>query len=101
MHARIGDQLPHRHVGLGEGGVGRRLVAGLPGEDVIIVLALAVGALGLALQVLADHRRVRRHRLERIDIDRKLLVLDLDQIGGVGGSLAAVGDDEGDFLVLK
>ena len=101
MHARIDDEFPHRHVGFGEGGVGRRLVAGLPGEDVIVMFALAVSAFGLALQVLADHRRVRRHRLERIDIDRQLLVFDLDQIGGIGGGLAAIRDDESDFLVLE
>ena len=66
-HARIGDHLLDRDLGLVEGGVGRGLVAGLPGEDVVVVLALAVRAVGLVLDVLADHRRVRRHRLERID----------------------------------
>ena len=34
-------------------------------------------------------------------IDRQRLVLDLDQIGGVGRDVAVVGDDEGDFLVLE
>ena len=72
-----------------------------PGEDVIVMLALAVGAVGLVLQILADHRRAVRHGLERIDIDRQRLVLDLDQFDGVGRGLAAFGDHEGDFLVLE
>ena len=101
MHARIDDHLLDRDVGLGERRVGRGLVARLPGEDVVIVLALAVGAVGLVLEILADHRRVRRHRLERIDIDRQRLVFDLDQIGGIGRGVAVLGDDEGDFLVLE
>ena len=41
------------------------------------------------------------HRLERIDDDREGLVLDLDQVGGVGGDIAVGGDDEGDLLVLE
>ena len=101
MHARIDDELPDRDVGLGEGGVGRGLVAGLPGEDVVVMLALAVGAVGLVLQILADHRRAVRHRLERIDVDRQRLVLDFDQFDGIGRGLAAFGDHEGDFLVLE
>ena len=70
MHARIDDHLLDRHVGLGESRIGRGLVAGLPVEDVVVVLARAVRAFVLVLDVLADHRRVRRHRLERIDVDR-------------------------------
>ena len=35
----------------------------LPREDVVVVLARPVGALILSLQILADHRRVGRHRL--------------------------------------
>ena len=100
MHARIDDQLLDGHIGLLEGGVGRRLVAGLPGEDVVVVLALAVGAVGLVLDVLADHRRALRHGLERVDVDRQRLVFHLDQFDGVGRDIAVLGDDEGDFLVL-
>ena len=101
MHARISDHLPDLDVGFLEGRIGRRLVAGLPGEDVIVVLALAVRAVGLVLEILADHRRVRRHRLERIDVDRKRLVFHFDQIGGVGRDIAVLRDDEGDFLILE
>ncbi len=67
----------------------------------VVVLALAVRAFGLVLEVLAQHRRVRRHRLERIDDHRQPLVLDLDQLGRVGRHIAVLGDDEGDLLVLE
>ena len=100
MDALIGDQLLDRHFRLLEGRVRRLLVAHLPGEDVVVVLALAVGAVGLVLDVFAQDRRARRHRLEGIDEHRQLLVLDLDQLGRVGRDIAVLGDDEGDFLVL-
>ena len=67
----------------------------------IVVLALAVRAFGLVLEVFADHRRAVGHRLERIDIARQRLIFDLDQIGGVGRDIAILGDHEGDFLVLE
>ncbi len=101
MHARISDHLLDPDFRLVEGRVCGGLVAGLPGEDVIVVLALAVRAVGLVLEVFADHRRVRRHGLERIDIDRQRLVFHFDQIGGVGRDVAIGGDDERDFLVLE
>ena len=101
MHALIGDQLLDRHVRLAEGGVGAVLVAHLPGEDVVVVLALAVRTFGLAREVVAQDRRVGRHRLEGIDDHRQRLVLDLDQIGRIGRHVAVLGDDEGDLLVLE
>ena len=101
MHARINDHLFDRHIRFVEGCVGRGLVASLPGEDVVVVLALAVRAIGLVLDVLADHRRAGGHRLERIDVARQRLVLDFDQFDGVGRGFAVLGNDEGDFLVLE
>jgi hypothetical protein len=101
MHALIGDQLLDAHLGLLERGVGRFAVADVPGEDVIMVPALAVRALGLVLDILAQQRSVGRHRLERIDDDRQRLVFDLDQLGRVRRDIAAFGDDEGDLLVLE
>ena len=65
------------------------------------MLALTVGAVGLVLEILADHGRALRHGLERIDVDRQRLVFHLDQIGAVGRGIAAIRDHEGDFLVLK
>ena len=101
VHARIRNKLPDRDVGFGKRRVGRRLVAGLPREDVVVVLALAVGTVGLVPEVFADHRRVRRHGLERIDVDRQRFVFHFDQIGGVRRHITVLGDDEGDFLVLE
>src|SRR5208282_6511776 len=74
--ARINDELPDRHVGFGKGRISRGLVAGLPGEDVVVMLALAVRAFGLVFEVLADHRRAVGHRLERIDVAGERLVFD-------------------------
>jgi hypothetical protein len=59
-----------------------------------------VRAVELVLDVLAQDRRVRIHRLEGIVDRRQRLVLDLDQLGGVGRDIAVLGDDEGDLLVL-
>ena len=81
--------------------IGCLAVADLPFEDVVVVLACAVRAGGLAREVLAQHRRVRVHRLERIDQRRQFLVFDLDEFRGVGRDVAVVGDDEGDLLVLE
>ena len=53
----------------------------------------------LVLDVLAQDRRVRLHRLERVDQRRQRLVLDLDQVDRVGGDVAVVGDDERHLLV--
>src|SRR5580692_10143301 len=42
-----------------------------------------------------------RHRLGRIDEHRQFLVLDLDQIDGVGRNVAILGHDERDLLALE
>ncbi len=78
MGAVIGDQFLDGHLGLVEGGIGQVLVADRPFEDVVVVLARPVRALGLAGEVLAQHRRVALHGLERIDEDRQRLVVDHD-----------------------
>ena len=65
------------------------------------MVARPVGAVFLVLDVLAQDRRVRVHRLERIDDHGKRFIFDLDQIRGVGGDIAVVRDDEGDLLVLE
>ena len=101
VDALVAEKVLRRDLGLGEGGVGQFLVADLPVEDVVRVFARPVGALGLVLDVLAQDGRVRVHRLERVDDDRERLVLDLDQVRGVGGDIAVGRDDEGDLLVLE
>ena len=65
------------------------------------MVARPVGAVFFVLDVLAQDRRVRVHRLERIDDHGKRFIFDLDQVRGVGGDIAVVGDDEGDLLVLE
>ena len=60
-----------------------------------------MGAVGLVLDVLAQHRRVGRHRLERVDDDGQRFIDHLDEVDGVGRGLPRFGDDEGDFLVLE
>ena len=101
MRAVVGDQLLDLHLGIGEGGIGAGLVAHRPLEDVVVVLAGAVRAGGLAGEVLAQHGRVGRHRLEGIDDDGQPLVFDLDGLHAVGRRVAVLGDDEGDLLVLE
>ena len=101
MHALIGNQLLDGDIRVAERGVGAALVADFPVEDVVVMLAVAVRALGLALQVFAQHRGVRGHRLEGIDDHRQRLVFDLDEIGGVGRRIAALGDHESNFLILE
>ncbi len=100
MHALIRNQFLDGDVGLSEGGVGAVLVADFPGEDVVVVLALAMRAVGLVLEIFAQQRRVGSHRLERIDDHRQPLVFDLDEIGRIGCHIAVLGDDERDLLVL-
>ena len=101
MGAVIGDHLLDRHLGLLEGGVGQVLVADGPLEDVVVVLARAVRAGGLAGEVLAQHRRILVHRLERIDHDRQRLVFDHHLVDAVIGGIAVGRDHEGDLLVLE
>ena len=101
MHARVEDLLAHGHRGAGEGRVGRGLVAGFPGEDVVRVRARAVADFVLVGDVLANDRRVRRHRLLRVDDRRQLLVVDLHQRGAVGRGVAVGGDHHRHFLHLE
>ena len=100
MNPLIGDHLLDGDLGVGEGRIGRGLITRLPVEDVVVVLPRSVGAFHLVLEVFADHRRVGRHRLHRIDQNRQFLIVDVDQIGAVGGDIAVGRNDEGDFLVL-
>ena len=101
MGAMVGDHLLDRHLRLAEGGVGQILVADGPLEDVVVVLARAMRARRLAGEVLAQHRRIRVHRLERIDHDRQRLVFDHHLVDAVVGRIAVGGDHEGDFLILE
>ena len=101
MRAVVIDHFLGHHVGLGKHFLGRVLVALFPGEDVVVMLARAVGALGLAFEVFPQDRGVGFHRLEGIDDDGQFLVFDLDRLDAVGGGIAVGGDDIGDFLTLE
>jgi len=85
----------------GEGGVGAGLVAGLPGEDVVVVIACAVGATGLAGEVVAQHRGAGLERFVGVEHHGQLFVLDDHRLHGVGGDVAVVGDHDGHFLHLE
>ena len=78
--------------GLLERGVGRRRVAGLPVEDVVV---------GLAVDVVADHRSVRVQGLRRIDNRRQYVVVHVDQREGIACGVAVFGDDERHLLPLE
>ncbi len=65
------------------------------------VLTLPVRAVGLVLDVLAQDRRVGRHRLERVDDDGQGLIGDFDEVDRIGRGFARFGDDECDFLILE
>ena len=86
---------------LAEGGIGEILVADRPLEDVIVMLARPVRAGGLAGEILAQHRGVGVHRLERIDHHRQRFIFDHDLVDAVIGGIAVGGDHEGDFLILE
>ena len=97
----IDDQLLDRNLGLFERLVGGLFVADRPFENMVGMFAMTVRGLHLVLDVLAQDRRIRGKRLERIDDAGQRLVIDLDQLRRVGGDIAVLGDDEGDFLVLE
>ena len=101
MDALVDDQLLGHHFGLFERLVGALGVADLPAEDMVAVLARAVGAAGLALQIVAQAGHAGIHGVVRIDLRRQPLVFDRDEIDRVGGDIAVLGHDEGDFLALE
>ncbi len=101
MGAVIGDHLLDRDLRLPEGGVCEVLIADGPLKNVVVVLARTMRAGHLADEVLAQHRRIRIHRLEGIDQRRQRLVFDDDRVDAVIGRIAVGGDDEGDLLILE
>jgi len=101
MHPLVRHRLLDRHRRLRKHPVGRVFVAGLPGENVIVMGALAVGAGIFAGQVVAYNRCVRRQRLMRVDHGGKLFVFHLDQLDRVGSDVAVVRDHHRHFLLLK
>ena len=82
-----GDDVGLRERPLGGGGV-----ADLPA---------VAGVVGLPLLVVADHRRVGRRRLLRVDDRGQRLVLDVDRLAPVLGDVRVVGDDDAHLLALE
>ena len=92
MDARVHDVLADDDLGVGEHRFGRGGVARLPVEAVVV---------GLALEIVADHRRVGVEGVTNVDHRIERLVLDVDQLQCVARRVAVLGDDEGDLLVLE
>jgi hypothetical protein len=91
--ARVDDVARDDRVGLGEGAVGRLLVAGLPQRAGQVV--------ALADLVVADQRRVLVERLAGVDHGGQRLVLDVDQLQRVVGRVLVGRDHERDLLALE
>ena len=101
MHARVVHVLRHRHFGFFKSGVGSGLVARVPSEDVVMVLTLAVGAFGLAGQVVADDRCARLQRGVGVHHHGQFFVFHFYGFYGVSRDVAVVCDDDGYFLHLE
>ena len=80
------------HVGLGEGTLGRLLVADLPIEHDVVVLADLV---------VTNDRRIGFHRLLGVDDRRKRLIVDHDRLDTVTGNVGVVGNNRRDLLALE
>ena len=91
MHPRVDDLLLDDDVGPREHRLGRRGIAGLPVEAVVV---------GLALEVVADDRR-SGERLRGVDDRIEHVVLDVDQLQRVARRVAVLGDDERHLLALE
>jgi hypothetical protein len=92
MHTRVKDVFGDNDLCVGECGVRRRLVADLPVEDVVV---------GLALDVIANDRRIGIEGPSSVDDGRQRLVFDVDQLQRVPRRVAVVCDDEGDLLSME
>ena len=101
VHAWVDDAFGERHRRFGEHRVGGRLVARFPGEDVVVVVTLAVCTLGLAGQVFAQHRRIGGQRQVRVDHDRQLFIFHQHRFDAIGGGIAVFGDHDRHFLHLE
>ena len=70
MDALIDDQFLRHHVGLFQGPVRTLGVSDFPGKDVVVMLARAMRAACLALQIVAQAGRAGIHGVVRIDLRR-------------------------------
>ena len=97
----ISDLLLDGDLGGLEGRVRPILVADLPLENVVGVVALPLADLVVVRDVVANHGRVVVERRLRIDERGQSLVLNHDLLHAVGRRVAIGRDDERDFLILK
>ena len=91
VRARVVGGQRHHPVRAGEGGLGGGLVAGLPRVGQVV---------GLALLLVADQLSALRQGLLGRGDGVEHLVVDLDQLGPVGGRVRVGGDDRGHLLAL-
>ena len=101
VHARVVHVLRDRHSRTGKHRVGSGFVAGFPGEDVVVVVALTVRAFGFTGQVFTQHWRAGFERLKWVDHGFEFFVFDFDGFHAVGGAVAVFGNHDCHFLHLK
>ncbi len=91
MRPRVEGLQRHHLVGCGEGGVGARLVTGLPCVGDVV---------GLALLLVTDERGIGLQAALRGDDHGELVVVDVDEREGVAGDVRVGGDHRRHFLPL-
>ena len=101
MHARVVHVLLDGDGRAGKGGVGGFLVARIPGEDMVVVVALAVGAFGLAHQVFTNDRRAFFQGFKRVNHHGEFFVLHFNSFHTIGGGVAVGGNHHRHFLHLE
>ena len=99
--AVIDQHLFDGYFGVCKYSVGCVFVTDLPFENVVWMFAGAMRTNHLILDVLAQNRRVRQHRFERINDAGQCLVDHIHQFGGVGGDVTVLSDDKSHFLILE
>ena len=92
MHSRVHDFLLDDDIGLREHRIGRGGVTDFPVKDVVV---------GLAVQVGADHRGVGIERLARVDHGIERVVFDVDELQCIPCGIAVFCDHEGHLLALE
>ena len=101
VHAGVVHVLRDGHGSVGKRGIGCGLIARIPSEDVVVVVALAVRAFGLAGQVITDDGRTGLQSGIGVHDHGQLFVFDFHGLHRIGRDVAVVGDHDGDFLHLE
>ena len=101
VHAGVVHVLRDGDFGLGKSSVCGRLVTGIPSEDVVVVVALAVRTLGLAREVVADHGGAGLQGRIGVEHHGQFFVFDLYRFNSISGDVAVIGNHDGHFLHLE